>query len=62
MTKFSVELKGSFFTFTLYDDRGREVFDVNVAASVAESLYGEDWVSVFNGEEALCRDDVYVSE
>ena len=57
MPKFSVEVAGSFHTYCLYDARGREVTELYAAAETAESQYGEDWNSVFNGREAIDRDD-----
>ena len=54
---FKVELCGSFHTYELYDDRGREVTDVQAAAECAEELYGDDWQSVYNGEDAIARED-----
>jgi len=54
---FSVEVAGSFYTFPLYDGAGREVTNMQDAASVAEDEFGDDWQSVFNGDEAMDRND-----
>lgn len=54
---FSVELAGSFYTFKLYDARGMEITDAQAAADFAESEFGTDWQSVFNGSEAIERED-----
>lgn len=50
MPKFRVELIGAFYTFELYDDRGREIFELGEAVEAAESQYPGTWRSVFNGE------------
>lgn len=55
--KFSVEIKGYFYTLELYDRRGRECFDVATAACAAEEEYGDNWLSVFNGAEAITREE-----
>jgi hypothetical protein len=55
--KFRAELKGYFHTVEIYDSRGREVFDLEAAAQAAEQSYGADWASVFNGSEAITRED-----
>ena len=49
--KFKVELLGSFYTFELYDSRGREIFILDEAIEAAEEQYPNEWQSVFNGEE-----------
>lgn len=54
--KFRVEVAGSFYTYELYDDRGRECFDVDTAANAAEQEYGIDWQSVYNGQVAIDRE------
>lgn len=50
--KFKVELLGSFYTFELYDSRGREIFTLDEAIEAAEEQHTGLWQSVFNGEEA----------
>lgn len=50
MSRFKVELLGSFYTFELYDDKGREIFDLDKAIETAESQHAGLWRSVFNGE------------
>jgi len=57
MPKFSFEFVGAFYTSTLYDDMGREVTELYAAAETAERMYGEDWSSVFNGNEGITRDE-----
>jgi len=57
MRPFSVELVGEFYTFKLYDSRGREIMDMQAAAEFAESEFGADWAGVFNGSEGIARDD-----
>lgn len=53
---FRVELAGSFHTAELYDSNGSEVYDIDDAASCAECEYGDEWVSVFNGNESWDRE------
>lgn len=57
MPPFSVELSGSFHTFTLYGADGAEITDMMAAADFAESEFSTDWNSVFNGDESTNRDD-----
>ena len=57
MPKFSVELAGSFYTYELYNAAGEHIFNVSDAAECAEEQYGTDWQSVYNGNEAIDRDD-----
>lgn len=57
MRGFSVELAGSFHTFKLLDARGHEITNVREAAAFAECEFSGDWQSVFNGDEALSRED-----
>lgn len=61
MRPFRVEVIGSFYTFELYDSRGREVFNIHDAAEAAEDEYGSDWSCVYNGQEAMTRDE-YMEE
>ncbi len=56
MAKFMVEIVGSFHTFELYDNRGREVHELLAAAETAEDLYGSEWQSVFNGNDSVDRE------
>lgn len=56
MRPFSVELAGSFYTFKLLDAAGREITNATEAADFAESEFGTDWQSVFNGDEAIERE------
>ena len=58
MHTFSVELVGSFYTHKLYDEKGREVFNLQDACQAAEREYGDGWAIVYNGEQALTRDSV----
>jgi hypothetical protein len=53
IAKFRIELLGSFYTFELYDSRGREIFTLDEAIEAAEEQYPNEWQSVFNGEEAV---------
>lgn len=56
--KFSVELRGVFYTLTLYDEKGREVFTLEEAIQAAENEYGSEWSAVFNGEEGVAREEI----
>lgn len=56
-TPFIVTLKGSMHSVKLYDKEGKEVFDMNGAAELAEELHGEDWKEVFNGKEGIGRSE-----
>lgn len=55
--KFRVELKGSFYTYELYDERGAEVFDLEDAVRVANWLYPDQWSCVYNGSESAVPED-----
>lgn len=55
--KFMVEFVGEFYTSTLYDRGGKEVFTIEEAAEAAEEMYGSSWACVYNGEEAISRDE-----
>jgi len=57
MRPFSVELAGSFHTFKLLDAKGQEITTALEAAEFAESEFGCDWQSVFNGNEAIEREE-----
>ena len=46
-----------YYAFTLYDLRGKEVFDLGSACEAAEDIYGDDWTEVYNGIEGMNRDD-----
>lgn len=52
MQKFKVELAGSFYTYELYDSKGREIFELDKAIEAAEWQYAGVWNSVYNGNEA----------
>ncbi len=54
---FSVELVGTFHTIKLLDHAGRSITNIMVAAEIAEDEFGSDWDSVFNGDDAMYRDD-----
>jgi hypothetical protein len=53
--KFRVEIAGSFYTYELYDAKGREIHNCREAAEFAESEYGCDWQLVYGGDEAMDR-------
>lgn len=55
--KFMIRFAGDFYSHTMYDAKGAEVFDLEQAAQVAEEIYGDNWTEVYNGEEAISRDD-----
>jgi hypothetical protein len=56
--KFRVTLAGEFYSYELYDERGREIFTLATAIAEAERQFGSDWVSVYNGESSANREDV----
>lgn len=56
--KFKVEIAGDFYSHELYDEKGREVFDLKKATQVAEDQFGDEWAIVYNGEKALTRENV----
>jgi hypothetical protein len=58
MPKFNIEFPGDFYTSTLYDKEGKEVFTLKEAVQAAFDVYGENWGIVFNGEQALTRESV----
>ena len=55
--KFRVELAGSFYVAELYGADGDHIYDLAEAAACAESEFGTDWNSVYNGNESIERDD-----
>lgn len=57
MRPFSVELAGSFYTYNLYNEDGKQIFDLMEAADRAEELYEIDWQGVYNGNEGIGRED-----
>ena len=54
---FRVRLRGQFYSGGLYNAKGQEMHDLQAAADLAEDMYGEDWAEVYNGEEAIERDE-----
>lgn len=54
---FSVRIVGSFYSYPLYDKRGREIRSLPEAIETAEEMYGDEWLEVFNGERGTSRDD-----
>jgi hypothetical protein len=58
MNKFRIELIGAFYTYELYDSRGREIFDLDEAIEAAEEQYPNEWYSVFNGETSSINEKV----
>ena len=54
---FKVELVGSFYSFQLYDEFGREIFELSAAIEEAEKQFGTDWNCVYNGSEGAERED-----
>lgn len=55
---FKVCLKGVFFTFELYDQRGREVFTLDEAIEAANDEYPGEWCEVFNGQEGVLAEEL----
>jgi hypothetical protein len=58
MNKFRIELLGAFYTFELYDFRGREIFTLDEAIEAAEEQYAGEWQSVFNGDVSSINEKV----
>jgi len=58
MSPFKVELIGDFYTHTLYNKKGQEVFSLQDAVQAAEDCYEDCWAIVYNGDQALTRDGV----
>ena len=58
MRPFKVELIGDFYTHTLYNKKGQEVFSLQDAVQAAEDCYEDGWAIVYNGDQALTRDEV----
>lgn len=58
MPKFRVEVAGMFYTLELYDAKGREIHNLQDAIAAAIDTYGNDWVSVFNGEVSFAQSDI----
>lgn len=56
-TRFSVYFRNTFYAYSLLDSRGREQYDLQSAAQLAEDMYGEDWREVGNGEDGTSRDE-----
>lgn len=54
---FRVCFERTFHSSELYDQAGREVYDLGDACRVAEELYGESWKEVYNGQFGLGRDE-----
>lgn len=55
MGPFMVRLVGAFYSFELYDAKGRRVFTLSDATAAAETLYGDAWTEVYNGSEGCSR-------
>ena len=56
-TPFFVRLVGQSHTLSLYDERGRDIHDLDTAAAEAERRFGQDWREVGNGQQGISRDE-----
>ena len=54
---FNITLVGTFHSFTLYNHKGEEIFDLEEAIEFAEDYYNGNWDEIFNGEEATSREE-----
>jgi len=52
---FRAELAGSFYGAELYGSDGDHVYDLETAVEVAEENFGDEWQSVYNGNESQER-------
>jgi len=50
--KFMIHFRGAPYSNELYDERGREVFDLETAIETAENQYSPDEYEVYNGSES----------
>ena len=50
-------MAGSFYTYELYDEKGREIYTLSEAVRAAEQQFGADWNCVYNGQEAVSREE-----
>lgn len=55
---FQVRFRGTFYAYGLYSREGKQYFTLKEAAQAAEEQYGEDWREVYNGQEAISREEM----
>jgi hypothetical protein len=55
MPAFHVLHPGSLYSHVLYCREGDHVYDLATAVVVAEQMYGDDWLEVYNGLEGVER-------
>jgi hypothetical protein len=53
--QFLCHLEDYFYAFDLYDERGREIYDLDIAVAAAEEQFGSDGWEVYNGNEGVNR-------
>lgn len=58
MKPFRFRFKNFFYAMELLDEKGRDVFDLQDAIRAAESLYGDEWTEVYNGDVGAVREDL----
>lgn len=51
MPKFMIHFRGAAYSNELYDERGREVFELEAAKDAAAALYPDAEYELYNGEE-----------
>ncbi len=55
--KCMVELAGSFYSYELYSADGEHISDLMEAAEAAEEQFEDGWQCVYNGNEAMEREE-----
>jgi hypothetical protein len=54
---FKYGLVGSAYNMTLYDERGKEIYDFQTAIERVEKLTDGEWTEIYNGIEGITRED-----
>jgi hypothetical protein len=58
MKHFMVRLKGSFYSFELYDNEGKQLYDLYSAIKSAKEQYPNEWTEVYNGETGALNEEI----